>query len=305
MQRDPTLKLMVASKLPGAQQAARMVELQQQHDTQVVGRIPVQKQQPVLLQQREGTAPVLRGAPSSSLQPSSRKRHTRPAVKQVGLQQQQQQQQVHGAAATSQIVPWQHELPLPQQLQEKLQQQQVTLVPPKGTTAAAAAEGAAASAFLQALQLTGDESQPQQPSMGQAAQPQPSPQPQQPALSAAAMASAAGTAHEGLDAVDTTSSYIMQRGVAPTRLKYPLWWHGPMWSGSGYGGGEACWCSCWLHMGVCSVYVLVCNRSCICRAASYDVPAFLLYGGVPACCCFTCLSIRSSDSHACWIESAG
>uniref|UniRef100_A0A383WC78 Glycosyl transferase family 1 domain-containing protein n=1 Tax=Tetradesmus obliquus TaxID=3088 RepID=A0A383WC78_TETOB len=236
MQRDPTLKLMVASKLPGAQQAARMVELQQQHDTQVVGRIPVQKQQPVLLQQREGTAPVLRGAPSSSLQPSSRKRHTRPAVKQVGLQQQQQQQQVHGAAANSQIVPWQHELPLPQQLQEKLQQQQVTLVPPKGTTAAAAAEGAAASAFLQALQLTGDESQPQQPSMGQAAQPQPSPQPQQPALSAAAMASAAGTAHEGLDAVDTTSSYIMQRGVAPTRLKYPLWWHGPMWSGSGYGG---------------------------------------------------------------------
>ncbi|KAF6259241.1 hypothetical protein COO60DRAFT_1700898 [Scenedesmus sp. NREL 46B-D3] len=130
--------------------------------------------------------------------------------------------------------------------QEQLLKQQVTLLPTAG--AAAAAAGKAASGFLQALLLTGDESRPQDAAQQQnssmtpasaSTKPQ-SPGAKQSALTdddvAAAMAAAAGTLHAGLDPVDTTSLYIMQRGAAPTRLKYPLWWHGPMWSGSGYGG---------------------------------------------------------------------
>lgn len=42
----------------------------------------------------------------------------------------------------------------------------------------------------------------------------------------------------GVDPVDATSAYIEARGVPPTRVKHPLWWHGPMWAGSGYGSGE-------------------------------------------------------------------
>lgn len=47
-----------------------------------------------------------------------------------------------------------------------------------------------------------------------------------------------------VDPADGTSVYIKQRGVEPTRLKHPLWWHGPMWSGSGYGSGAhmCVWC---------------------------------------------------------------
>jgi hypothetical protein len=41
----------------------------------------------------------------------------------------------------------------------------------------------------------------------------------------------------GVEPVDGTSVYIKQAGVQPVRLKHPLWWHGPMWSGSGYGSG--------------------------------------------------------------------
>jgi hypothetical protein len=291
MQREPTLKLMVASKLHKAQQAVSAMTTQQTPSVQRADRIPVQTQQPVLLQQQqEGTARVWGGASgSSSLQPASPqnsaatnnhrqqypsklwRRHTRPAVRHVKPQQQQQQQALAGTSAAAydaasdvQIVPGQHELPLPQTLQEKLLKQQVTLAGSTGTAAAAAA-GKAASGFLQALLLTGDESRPrdepqqqqqqQQSSKDAAASPQHT-QTQQPALTeavvAAAMTSAAGTVHEGLDPVDTTSSYIMKRRVTPTRLQYPLWWHGPMWSGSGYGGGEACCCCCccWVNLRV-------------------------------------------------------
>lgn len=45
----------------------------------------------------------------------------------------------------------------------------------------------------------------------------------------------------GVDPVDGTSVYIKRRGVQPVRLKHPLWWHGPMWSGSGYGSGASVW----------------------------------------------------------------
>lgn len=41
--------------------------------------------------------------------------------------------------------------------------------------------------------------------------------------------------HANVDPADATSVYIKQRGVEPVRVKHPLWWHGPMWSGSGYG----------------------------------------------------------------------
>eukprot|EP00775_Hariotina_reticulata_P008345 gene8345-8529_t len=34
---------------------------------------------------------------------------------------------------------------------------------------------------------------------------------------------------------ERTSQYAQSKGVQPQRLKYPLWWHGPIWSGSGYG----------------------------------------------------------------------
>jgi hypothetical protein len=282
MQREPTLKLMVASKLHSAQQAGGLITEQQQHpEVRALGRIPVQHQQPVLLQQQDRGAVAEGGASGSSLQPASGqdgavlntwqdykqqyigkagRRHTRPAGRQRENQQQQQQQQSsHSAAAAGADV---QQLALPQSLQEKLLQQQVATEPAYGATAAAGA-GAdkAASEFLQALELTG--SKPQG-----AAQQQQHQQLTNDAAAAgaelhlnnatkqkagftaadvaASLASAAGTVHAGLDPVDTTSSYIMQRGEAPTRLKYPLWWHGPMWSGSGYGGGELRlrWCSC-------------------------------------------------------------
>jgi hypothetical protein len=284
MQREPTLKLMVASKLHSAQQAAGLITEQQQQqqraDSTALGRIPVQHQQPVLLQQQEGGAGAGGSTPGSNLQPASGqgsavlntwqdykqqyvgkpgRRHTRPAARQRQSQQQQQQQSSHSAAAAGADV---QELPLPQLLQEKLLKQQITTEPTFGTTAAAEAgtgvtADKAASAFLQALQLTGSKpqgaAQQQQQQLGQqlsnavapagaelhrnhtAAQQQTS---FTAADVAASIASAAGTVHAGLDPVDTTSSYIMQRGEAPTRLKYPLWWHGPMWSGSGYGRGE-------------------------------------------------------------------
>jgi hypothetical protein len=44
----------------------------------------------------------------------------------------------------------------------------------------------------------------------------------------------------GVDPADATSAYIRARGSEPVRLKYPLWWHGPVWSGSGYGSGRCC-----------------------------------------------------------------
>jgi hypothetical protein len=47
---------------------------------------------------------------------------------------------------------------------------------------------------------------------------------------------------EGVDPYDGTSVYIKHRGVEPTRLKHPLWWHGPVWSGSGYGSGAHIMC---------------------------------------------------------------
>jgi hypothetical protein len=47
-----------------------------------------------------------------------------------------------------------------------------------------------------------------------------------------------------VDAADTTSAYIQARGVQPAVLKYPLWWHGPMWAGSGYGSGAQVAAAC-------------------------------------------------------------
>jgi hypothetical protein len=276
MQREPTLKLMVASKLHSAQQAAGLITEQQRHaEFGALGRIPVQHQQPVLLQQQEGGAGAGVGEPGSSLQPASGqssdssavlntwqdykqqyigkagRRHTRPTARQRQSQPQQQQQSSLSSAAAGADV---QQLPLPQSLQEKLLQRQVATEPAYDVTAAAGA-GAdkAASDFLQALELT--DSKPQG-----AAQQQQHQQLTNDAAAAgaelhlnnatkqkagytaadvaASIASAAGTVHAGLDPVDTTSTYIMQRGQAPTRLKYPLWWHGPMWSGSGYGGGK-------------------------------------------------------------------
>jgi hypothetical protein len=40
-----------------------------------------------------------------------------------------------------------------------------------------------------------------------------------------------------IDPADATSPYIQARGVPPVHVKYPLWWHGPIWAGSGYGSG--------------------------------------------------------------------
>jgi hypothetical protein len=272
MQREPTLKLMVASKLHRAQQAASIeamqqqqqgtqlagqvhIQQQQQQGTQLAGRVQrqQQQQQPVLLQQQDGAAGVvLVGAAGSMLQPTSQvqrgvatqnpkqqytsrvsQRHTRPGIRQVGAQQQVQSSAgssaaAYDAAADVQVIPGQQELPLPQQLQENLLQQQLTSAQSAGSTAAAAA---AATGSLQAALLNGDESRPEE-------EPQQQSSSSSSSDAAAEMAiSAAGTVHADLDPQDATSSYIMQRGVPPTRLKYPLWWHGPMWSGSGYGGG--------------------------------------------------------------------
>jgi hypothetical protein len=290
MQREPTLKLMVASKLHSAQQAAGLNTGQQQtEDSSALGRIPVQHQQPVLLQQQEGGSGIGGRAPGDSLQPASGqdsavlntwqdykqqyigkagRRHTKPSARQRDSQQQQQEQASHDAAA---VDADRQELPLPQSLQENLQQQQVTKEPTSAAAAAAAAgDGKAASAILQALQHTESKSQgaaqqqqQQQTSNGAApagAESRSNTEAKQrtgltEADVAASMASAAGTVHAGLDPVDTTSSYIMLRGEPPTRLKYPLWWHGPMWSGSGYGGGEAG------QLG---------RRSCVCQTVCGD-----------------------------------
>lgn len=43
-----------------------------------------------------------------------------------------------------------------------------------------------------------------------------------------------------VDPADATSMYIQKRAVEPARLKYPVWWMGPLWSGSGYSSGMQC-----------------------------------------------------------------
>jgi hypothetical protein len=51
------------------------------------------------------------------------------------------------------------------------------------------------------------------------------------------LTAAAALQLHGVDPADATSAYIRARGSEPARLKYPTWWHGPIWSGSGYGSG--------------------------------------------------------------------
>lgn len=110
--------------------------------------------------------------------------------------------------------------------------QQLTAAAPQSVAVAAAAAAAAAavaqpedlSLILAASQ--GSEQQPQQQQQHQQTETLP-----------------ARSVHAVVDPADATSAYIKARGVAPVRVEHPLWWHGPMWSGSGYGSGEReGWC---------------------------------------------------------------
>jgi hypothetical protein len=49
---------------------------------------------------------------------------------------------------------------------------------------------------------------------------------------------AAAPQQHDVDPADATSVYIQKRGVEPARLKHPVWWMGPLWSGSGYSSGR-------------------------------------------------------------------
>lgn len=116
-------------------------------------------------------------------------------------------------------------LALPSNLVEQLQQQppaELTAATPLTKTAASqAAAAVAAPEDLSLILATENDRERHQQQQQQSSQ-----------------GVAAVGVQPGVDPVDATSAYIKARGVAPTRVKHPLWWHGPMWAGSGYGSGE-------------------------------------------------------------------
>jgi hypothetical protein len=106
-------------------------------------------------------------------------------------------------------------------------------------TSKPAAADEAGSSLPQVQALGGPAAHPQDPALIQTAAENGRAQQRQSGAAAQQQQQGAAVVQQySIDPADGTSVYIQIRGTKPAKLKYPLWWHGPLWSGSGYSSGE-------------------------------------------------------------------